>query len=149
MSADRALAAWQSDRMQREQRVAAELRVAAQRLAEAEARLKELRDYRGEYHAAFTQRAVRGLDGVAARDFRVFLHKLDEAIALQTQRLATLQGERERVFEAWRDSARELRIIERLRTRRAVRAARALERRDQRALDDRPHCSPLPALVDE
>ena len=109
--------------------------------------LAELRDDASLWHEIPVSPGDR--DGVAARDFRVFLHKLDEAIALQTQRLATLQGERERVFEAWRDSARELRIIERLRTRRAVRAARALERRDQRALDDRPHCSPIPALVDE
>lgn len=129
--------------------MAGELRVAEQRLDVALARLKELHDYRSDYHAAFTQRAATGLDGVAARDFRVFLHKLDEAIALQTERLAALQGERERIFDAWRTSARELRIVERLRVRRAVRAARALERRDQRALDDQTRWSPTPAQHDD
>ncbi len=69
-----------------EQSRARELAEGQQRLAEAEARLEELRTYAGEYQRAYRQRAESGTGITRLRDFQAFLARLEQATSQQESR---------------------------------------------------------------
>ncbi len=72
----------------------------------AQAKLEELESYRAGYVRDFARRAGSGLSGAGAREYQVFLTRLDEALRQQAQILAQARLQRGAELESWRDAAR-------------------------------------------
>nr|PZN60976.1 MAG: flagellar export protein FliJ [Pseudomonadota bacterium] len=116
---------------------ARELGEAQRQLAEAEARLDELRNYAGEYRDAFRKRAEDGTGIRKLRDFQAFLARLDEAI--RQQELIVAQA-RERVVGSrrnWQGAAQKVKAVDAVVERWQREDLRAGERREQKESDER------------
>lgn len=136
--------------MSREQRIELLLQVAEERgqdatralahrrqlLDEAGMRLNELLGYREECGRG--ELAQTGGLAVGLQDYWRFLSRLNAAIAEQRDRIDQQRLALEQSFERWRDAQRQVAVLGKVIDR--IRAAdrRSHERREQRALDDRP-----------
>jgi flagellar FliJ protein len=116
---------------------ARELGDAQRRLVEAEARLNELANYRGEYLGAFRKRAEDGTSVRALRDFQVFLARLDEALRQQENIVAAAREQTAGSRRNWQGAARQVKAVESVVDRWQHAEVRAGERRDQKESDDR------------
>ncbi|MEC8159229.1 MAG: flagellar export protein FliJ [Pseudomonadota bacterium] len=105
-------------------------------LADAESQLKQIVDYRQEYHRLATGENGNVTDTSQLQAARYFLSELDK-IARQ-QRITAQQAERalEQQQIAWADAKRRLTAIEKLQSQRKKKQQIAGEKREQRALDD-------------
>src|SRR5690606_36327313 len=80
-------------------------------LADAEARLVELRTYHGEYMGAFRKRCEDGTSIRALRDFQAFLARLDNAVRQQEQ---LVEQARQRVAgsrRGWQGAAQKVKAV--------------------------------------
>jgi flagellar FliJ protein len=105
-------------------------------LASEEGRLYQLQSFREEYEARLTSQAGEGIDARTLRDYRNFLLKLNEAIALQVQRVAEQNktlGERRQ--ELRRQSGRR-ESVDGLIERQRDEQRRDADRREQRIQDE-------------
>ena len=105
-------------------------------LADAESQLKQIMDYRQEYHRLATGENGDVTDTSQLQAARYFLSELDK-IARQ-QRTTAQQAERalEQQRIAWADAKRRVTAIEKLQSQRKKKQQIANEKREQRALDD-------------
>lgn len=116
---------------------ARELGEAQRQLADAEARLEELRNYAREYRDAFRKRAEEGTGIRKLRDFQAFLARLEEAIRAQEQIVAQA---RERVAGSrhnWQGAAQKVKAVGAVVERWQKTEALVLDRRDQKDSDER------------
>ena len=120
-----------------ERRKAEALALCEQRVRETRARLHELEDYRATYLQDFHRRAQTGLDGAGAREYQVFLSRLDEALQHQSQLLGQAELQRTSELESWRSAARRVSQIDSLAGHRRAEERGAEERREQRETDER------------
>ena len=123
------------DSREREQaRVVAQAR---QKVVDADAKLRELTQYRADYHLGFQKEAAAGASGMRLRDFRLFLGRLDEAIRQQELIVARLRSELESETRAWHESLRRAKalglVVEKWRGEERL----ASDRQDQRETDER------------
>jgi len=105
-------------------------------LVAIERQLQALYAYRDDYRARFAGTARAGVSTVRARSYQAFLHQLDGALE---QTLAGVTQHRQKLREAearWLAARSRRRALARATLRRAVRAQRAGERREQRRLDE-------------
>lgn len=116
---------------------ARELGAAQQRVADAEARLAELRAYQGEYVKAFRQRASEGTGIRKLRDFQAFLARLDAALRQQEQIVTTAREQAAGSRRDWQGAARQVKAVQSVVDRWHVAETRAGERRDQKDTDER------------
>lgn len=116
---------------------ARELGDAQRRLADSEARLEELRNYRGEYLNAYRKRVEDGTSVRALRDFQAFLARLDEALRQQEQIVATAREQTAGSRRNWQGAARQVKAVDSVLNRWQVAEVRAGERRDQKDTDER------------
>lgn len=116
---------------------ARELGDAQRRLADSEARLEELRNYRGEYLSAYHKRVEDGTSVRALRDFQAFLARLDEALRQQEQIVATAREQTAGSRRNWQGAARQVKAVDSVVNRWQVAEVRAGERRDQKDTDER------------
>lgn len=116
---------------------ARELGDAQRRLADSEARLEELRNYRGEYLSAYRKRVEDGTSVRALRDFQAFLARLDEALRQQEQIVATAREQTAGSRRNWQGAARQVKAVDSVVNRWQVAEVRAGERRDQKDTDER------------
>ena len=118
-------------------------RAAARRLADAERavadsqqRLEQLEQYEREYRAGLQQRVTEGIGASGLRDYQAFLARLGEAVAQQRTSLARAIGDRDAAREQWLTSSTRRRAVGKVIEQAEVADRRALERREQRELDE-------------
>lgn len=103
---------------------------------DARNKLDLLLGYRDEYAARFQQAAQNGLSPGEWRNFRDFLGRLDEAVAVQRQTVAaqaqnTLAGQ-----QHWQQQRRKLKAFDTLSERHETREAYREQKREQKTQDD-------------
>ncbi len=89
-----------------ERRKAEALAACEKSVRASQTKLDELEAYRTSYVRDFTRRAEAGMSGAGAREYQVFLSRLDEALRQQAQILAQARLQRSAELESWRNAAR-------------------------------------------
>lgn len=103
----------------------------------AQTKLDELEAYRAAYVRDFTRRAETGMNGAGAREYQVFLSRLDEALRQQTQILAQARLQRTAELESWRNAARRASAVGNLATHWQAEERLAAEKVEQKETDER------------
>lgn len=105
-------------------------------LASAEAQLKQIIDYRQDYHRLATGDSGNVTDTQQLQAARHFLSELDKIAGKQRSTIQQAELALEQQRTSWVDAKRRLTAIEKLRSQRQKERQLADEKRDQRALDD-------------
>jgi flagellar FliJ protein len=122
---------------QGEQQRARELGTGQRHLAEAEAKLVELRTYHGEYLQAYRRQAEDGVSVTRLRDFQSFLARLERALVQQEKIVAHAREQVQQQRSNWQGAARQVKAVESVVDRWHSAEVRAGERRDQKESDER------------
>ena len=122
---------------ERERAAARELGKQRRHLDEEESRLQELREHRQRYHRDLQAAGSRGLGVRQLNEYRLFLARLDQAIAQQEQALGRCLQAYRQSQAAWMERRKDLKAIGKLVTRRATEANHRQNRREQAENDDR------------
>ena len=120
-----------------ERRKAEALAASERRVAESEKKLADLEAYRDGYARDFELRAKAGMSAAAARDYQVFLGRLDEALRQQTQAVIGTRAQRDAELQNWQDAAQRAEAIGHTVKRWQGEERHALERREQIETDER------------
>jgi flagellar FliJ protein len=120
-----------------ERRKAETLAASERRVAESEKKLADLEAYRDGYVRDFALRAQAGINAAAARDYQVFLGRLDEALRQQTQAVIGTRAQRDSELQNWQDAAQRAEAIGQTVKRWQGEERYALERREQIETDER------------
>jgi flagellar protein FliJ len=120
-----------------ERRKAEALAACERRVNESETKLTELEAYRAGYLRDFTVRAQAGMSGASARDFQVFLSRLDEALRQQTHAVIGTRAQRDSELQNWQDAAQRADAIGHTVKRMQSEERHLLERREQHESDER------------
>ena len=120
-----------------ERRLARNLAAHDRRVAEAEAKLGELQQYRQEYENQFSARAEGGIGATELRDYQAFLARLSEAVRQQRTILERARVERDLERTKWQKAATRAKAVDHVMERWRTEERQALERRDQRESDER------------
>lgn len=120
-----------------ERRKAQALAACERGVNESEQKLSQLEAYRASYVRDFTVRAEAGMAAAAARDYQVFLSRLDEALHQQVQVVIGMRAQRDSELQNWQDAAQRAEAIGTTVQRWQVEERRALERREQHESDER------------
>ena len=107
------------------------------RVAECEAKLKELQGYQAAYIREFDQRAAGGIGGAGIREFQAFLAKLAEAVRQQEELLRKASSESDSAQTSWQGAAQRSQIMDKVVEHHTAREIKARDQRDQRESDDR------------
>ncbi len=84
------------------------------RVAQCEAKLKELQGYHAGYLRDFGQRATTGMGGAGIREFQAFLVKLAEALRQQEDLLEKARSDSESVRTHWQQAAQRSQIMDKV-----------------------------------
>ena len=120
-----------------ERRKAQTLASSERQVHESEAKLAELGSYRDAYIRDFATRAGAGMNAARARDYQVFLTRLDEALREQTEIVAQARATRTELLARWSGAARRSAAVDRALERGLSDERRRLERREQHDADER------------
>jgi flagellar protein FliJ len=120
-----------------ERRKAEALAASERRVSESETKLTELEAYRAGYVLDFALRAQAGMNGASARDYQVFLGRLDEALRQQSQAVIGIRAQRDSELQNWQDAAQRAEAIGHTVERWQSEERNLLERREQRDSDER------------
>ncbi len=101
--------------------------------------LEELIKYRNQYVEQFQQAGKAGLSIVQVRDYQLFLSRLDQAIAQQRQLVQQHQAASQQTQSNWMDKRGKSKMIDKVVENRELAEKQALEKREQRELEDRPN----------
>lgn len=132
-----------------EQSSARALGEAQQRLAAAEQKLADLKNYHAEYQRAFMARGKAGQTVTALRDFQAFLARLDEAVRQQEKNVASARDQVALQRRNWQGAARQVKAVESVVERWQDAERQAEDRRDQKDTDERAQRSRPHALDQE
>jgi flagellar protein FliJ len=121
----------------KERRHAQRLAQSRARVAQCEAKLKELQGYYDGYLLEFDKRAASGIGGAGIREFHAFLAKLAEAIRQQQELLEKSRTDSESEQAGWQGAAQRSQIMDKVVERHAAKELKAQDQRDQRESDDR------------
>ena len=113
-----------------------QLRLLLAKVREAEQQLLLLKQYRIDYERRLTQSASAGMEVDALRNFRMFLHKLGQAIAQQETEAAHLRQRAKPVEQQWRYQQRRAKSFGVLQDRQLAEAASKDDRKAQNVLDE-------------
>ena len=105
-------------------------------LADAESQLKQIIDYRQEYHRLATGENGKVTDTSQLQAARYFLSELDKIARQQRTKAQQAECALEQQRIAWADAKRRVTAIEKLQSQQKKRQQIAGEKREQRALDD-------------
>ncbi|HTC54701.1 MAG TPA: flagellar export protein FliJ [Steroidobacteraceae bacterium] len=122
---------------EKERQHARKLAQSRTRVAQCEAKLKELQGYRADYVRDFDKRAAAGIRGAGIREFQAFLAKLAEAIRQQEELLEKAQADSEAERTHWQGAAQRSQIMDKVVEHHTTRETKARDRREQREIDDR------------
>jgi flagellar protein FliJ len=120
-----------------EHRKAEALAAAERRVAEADKKLTDLEAYRDGYVRDFAVRGRAGINAAAARDYQVFLTRLDEALRQQTQAVIGTRAQRDAELRNWQDAAQRAEAIGQTVKRWQGEERHELDRREQIETDER------------
>lgn len=121
----------------REQAAARRLGQVQQRLQQHQARLRELMGYRDEYNLKFQQTCSVGVDVKQLQEYRLFLGRLNDAIAQQHRVVASAERDVEHARTAWLGTRTRSQALEKVRERFVAAERQEAERREQADLDER------------
>jgi flagellar FliJ protein len=121
----------------REQQATRALGEAQKRLAAAEQRLRELKQYREEYHARFKANGAAGMGAMFLEDYQKFLHKLSLAIQQQVAVIAQAAAAVEEKKRLWHVSRSKTQMIESVVARYQAQEQRQADRKEQGEQDQR------------
>lgn len=105
-------------------------------LASAEGQLKQIIDYRQDYHRLATGDSGNVTDTQQLQTARHFLSELDKIAGKQRSTIQQAELALEQQRTSWVDAKRRLTAIEKLRSQRQKERKLADEKREQRTLDD-------------
>lgn len=120
-----------------ERRKAEALATCERRVKESEKKLADLEAYRDNYVRDFAARARAGIGGAAARDYQVFLGRLDDALKQQSQSVTSTRAQRDSERQNWQDAAQRAEAIGTTVKRWQSDERHDLERREQHESDER------------
>ncbi len=120
-----------------ERKKAEALALCERRVSEAQLRLEELENYRSAYVQEFKKRAQTGVNGAGAREYQVFLSRLDEALHHQSQIVSQAEVARSAELESWRSAARRAAAVGTVAEHWRAEERREQDRRDQHETDER------------
>ena len=120
-----------------EKRRAEALAASEKRLSESESKLAELQTYRDGYVRDFAARAQAGIDSVIARDYQVFLGRLEEALRQQAQIVSRTRVQRDAEMKNWQGAAQRAEGVGQMIKRIQTEEERAGARREQLESDER------------
>ncbi len=107
------------------------------RVAQCEAKLKELQGYEAGYRRDFAKRATSGIGGAGIREFQSFLARLTEAVRQQEELLRKAQAESDTEMSQWQGAAQRSKIMDKVVERHEAGETKARDQRDQRESDER------------
>jgi flagellar FliJ protein len=110
-----------------------------QQAEQQQKQLSELIAYRNQYLKGFQSAVKSGLAAVQMQDYRLFIQRLDEAIAQQQQCVTNGQQKCASSREQWADKRNRSKMINKVVEKSERSEQQASERREQRELEDRPH----------
>lgn len=122
---------------EKERRHAQRLAQSRTRVAQCEAKLKELQGYHAGYLRDFDRRAAAGIGGAGIREFHAFLAKLAEAIRQQEELLDKARADSQLEHSGWQGAAQRSQIMDKVVERHAASELKARDQRDQRESDER------------
>lgn len=109
------------------------------RLAEQQkAQLDELLSYRDQYSKAFHAACESGLSAIQLQEYKVFLSRLDDAIAQQTQQVNQGQQNCEQSRQQWIDKRNKRKMLSKVVENRQQTELNHKERCEQKSIEDRP-----------
>jgi flagellar protein FliJ len=120
-----------------ERRKAEALATCEKNVLAAQAKLDELEAYRATYVREFARRAESGMNGAGAREYQVFLSRLDEALRQQAQILSQARVQRAAEHESWRNAARRAAAVGNLATHWQAEERLAADKVEQKETDER------------
>ena len=121
----------------REQQATRALGEAQKKLVAAEQRLRELKQFRDEYHSRFNTAGAAGMTALLMEDYRKFLHKLSLAINQQLKVIAQAAGTVEEKRRLWHLSRSKTQMLESVVSRYQAQEQRQADRREQGEQDER------------
>lgn len=120
-----------------ERRKAEALAACEKTVLAAQAKLDELEAYRAAYVRDFARRAESGMSGAGAREYQMFLGRLDEALRQQSQTLAQARLQRGAELESWRNAARRASAVGNLATHWQAEERQVADKIEQKESDER------------
>ena len=120
-----------------ERRKAEALAACEKNVRAAQAKLDELEAYRAGYVRDFARRAESGMNGAGAREYQMFLSRLDEALRQQTHILTQARLQRTAELESWRNAARRAAAVGNLATHWQEEERIAADKVEQKETDER------------
>lgn len=121
----------------REKDAARRLGQTQERLQQQQARLQELVGYRDEYNLKFQQTCGAGVDVKQLQEYRMFLSRLNDAIAQQHRTIASAEREVEQARAGWLRTRSRSQALDKVRDRFIDAERRDAERREQADSDER------------
>jgi len=107
-------------------------------LQQQENQLNELITYRNQYLNSFKNATESGLSAIQMQDYRIFLHRLDDAIKQQQQNVINGQQSCESSQSTWKEKRNRSKMINKVVKNRQHVEHQQSEKREQRELEDRP-----------
>lgn len=121
----------------REKDAARRLGQTQQRLRQQQDRLRELIGYRDEYNLKFQQTCGAGVDVKQLQEYRLFLSRLNDAIAQQQRVIVNAEREVEQARAGWLSTRTRSQALDKVRDRFVDAERQEAERREQADLDER------------
>lgn len=121
----------------RERRQAQRFAASRTKVAQSEARLKELEGYHDSYKAGLSERMAQGISITNLRDYQAFLQKLAEAVRQQNEIVMKARAESDTQRRQWQGAAQRVKIIDKVIENRGKQQQRIEDARDQRETDER------------
>ena len=121
----------------REKDAARRLGEAQKRLHDQQARLRELIGYRDEYNLKFQRTCSAGVDVKQLQEYRLFLSRLNDAIAQQQRVIVKAERDVEQARAGWMSTRTRSQALDKVRDRFIDSERREAERREQADLDER------------
>ena len=104
-----------------------------------ENQLNELITYRDQYSKAFQSMGESGLTAIQMQEYRLFIHRLDEAITQQKQLVMNGQSRCEASQKEWLKKRCKSKMIDKVVENRQRTEKQKQERSEQKELEDRPY----------
>jgi len=125
-----------------ERRRARALAASEKLVLDSEAKLAELEKYRAGYLRDFSSKAAGGMSAASARDYQVFLARLDEALRQQAQIVARAKAQRDIERRNWQGAAQRADAVDHMVQVWDTADRKELERHEQKESDEFSQRSP-------
>ncbi len=119
-------------------------RLHGETLRQAELQQKQLEaliGYRDQYTQSLQTISKTGLSAIQMQEYRLFINRLDDAITQQKNHVNNEQNKCELSQKEWMNKRSKSKIIEKVVENRQLEEHHAMEKREQRDLENRPQSS--------